>query len=206
MAVEDVFAASHGVIWHNLRYYVNPITAKLEPITFDDHASESMTESYPDYLFQKNSIITRAAFENDEFSDIYFEKLFTLSSNFDDFITMHMEHMNQMSFIINRDDPGYQYDEVLEKLHKRQDDIQDLFNDKGTVCEIEFDQNNEYTLSITNKNIIPVYVHNIDPGNVDVSFEPEADYPIKIDGSSDKSFEINEVDEKQLKKFLFIIN
>ena len=195
MALEDVFASTHGTVWHNLRFYVNPITAKLEPITFDDQASESLLESHPDYLFQKNEIITRAAFDNNEFSEKYFEKLFTLSDYFEEFITLHLDHMDRMRFIINRDDPDYQFDEVLEKLRNRQEDIQDLFNDKGVVCEIEFDQNNKYTLSITNKNNIPVYVNNIDPGNENTSLTLETQYPIKMDGLNDMSFELNVVNE-----------
>jgi hypothetical protein len=100
-----------------------------------------------------------------------------------------------MRFVINRDDPGYQFDEVLEKLRNRQENIQDLFNDKGVVCEIEFDQNNKYTLSITNKNNIPVYVNNIDPGNENTSIPLEIQYPIKIDGLNTMPFELNVVNE-----------
>ncbi|MDF1516151.1 MAG: hypothetical protein P1S60_20245, partial [Anaerolineae bacterium] len=34
-ALTDVWGANHALQWHNLRYYYNPITAKLEPIAFD---------------------------------------------------------------------------------------------------------------------------------------------------------------------------
>ncbi|MGC9521883.1 MAG: hypothetical protein ACP5HG_08385 [Anaerolineae bacterium] len=34
-ALADVWGASHAVIWHNLRFYYNPITTLLEPIAFD---------------------------------------------------------------------------------------------------------------------------------------------------------------------------
>jgi hypothetical protein len=35
LAINDFWGESHGLIWHNLRYYYNPISAKLEPIGFD---------------------------------------------------------------------------------------------------------------------------------------------------------------------------
>ncbi len=35
LALSDLWSAPHGLIWHNLRYYYNPVTARLEPISFD---------------------------------------------------------------------------------------------------------------------------------------------------------------------------
>jgi hypothetical protein len=35
LAINDFWGESHGLIWHNLRYYYNPISTKLEPIGFD---------------------------------------------------------------------------------------------------------------------------------------------------------------------------
>lgn len=34
-AVSDLWAACHGTNWHNLRFYFNPVTARLEPVVFD---------------------------------------------------------------------------------------------------------------------------------------------------------------------------
>lgn len=38
LALTDLWSAPHGLIWHNLRYYYNPVTALLEPIAFDTDA------------------------------------------------------------------------------------------------------------------------------------------------------------------------
>ena len=38
LALSDLWKAPHGLIWHNLRYYYNPITTRLEPIAFDSDA------------------------------------------------------------------------------------------------------------------------------------------------------------------------
>lgn len=34
-AIADVFNAYHGIVWHNQRFYFNPVLGKLEPIGFD---------------------------------------------------------------------------------------------------------------------------------------------------------------------------
>ena len=34
-AINDLLSASHSEIWHNLRFYFNPITGRLVPIGFD---------------------------------------------------------------------------------------------------------------------------------------------------------------------------
>ncbi len=40
IAVADLFGSWHSVRWHNLRFYLNPITMKLEPIPFDGNLQE----------------------------------------------------------------------------------------------------------------------------------------------------------------------
>ncbi len=35
IALTDVFLARHGMIWHNQRFYYNPVLCKLEPIAYD---------------------------------------------------------------------------------------------------------------------------------------------------------------------------
>jgi len=38
-ALQTVFGAYHGAVWHNLRFYYNPVTCKLEPIAYDCYAN-----------------------------------------------------------------------------------------------------------------------------------------------------------------------
>ncbi len=39
-AVCDLLGSSHAVVWHNMRFYYNPVTALLEPIGFDANAGK----------------------------------------------------------------------------------------------------------------------------------------------------------------------
>ncbi len=38
LALTDLWCAPHGLIWHNLRYYYDPVAARLEPIAYDSDA------------------------------------------------------------------------------------------------------------------------------------------------------------------------
>jgi hypothetical protein len=39
-ALMDLFGAYHSLIWHNRRYYYNPLTSKLEPVVFDAYSGQ----------------------------------------------------------------------------------------------------------------------------------------------------------------------
>jgi hypothetical protein len=41
-ALSDLMGAEHAVVWHNLRFYANPLTSKLEPIGFDGNAGHAI--------------------------------------------------------------------------------------------------------------------------------------------------------------------
>ncbi|MDA1354394.1 MAG: CotH kinase family protein [bacterium] len=41
MAISDLLGAAHSTAWHNMRFYYNPITSKLEPIGFDANAGKA---------------------------------------------------------------------------------------------------------------------------------------------------------------------
>ena len=71
----DLFNAYHGIIWHNQRFYYNPITTELEPIGFDGfaerpsrryhflaegrlHREAAESTSLPAYFLQDSSFIS----------------------------------------------------------------------------------------------------------------------------------------------------
>jgi len=45
IAIHDLWGDTHALVWHNLRFYYNPITAKLEPIAFDELLYHSTSET-----------------------------------------------------------------------------------------------------------------------------------------------------------------
>jgi hypothetical protein len=44
-AVSDLMGAEHGTRWHNMRFYFNPVTLRLEPIGFDAESTQLMAPS-----------------------------------------------------------------------------------------------------------------------------------------------------------------
>ena len=44
VALSNLFGGSHGLIAHNLRFYYNPITNKLEPISFDSNSGHQLSK------------------------------------------------------------------------------------------------------------------------------------------------------------------
>lgn len=75
LALSNLFGGYHGLIWHNLRFYYNPITSKLEPISFDSNSGARLEKilQYPmaknDTVFQKKlleklKLVSSASFIN----------------------------------------------------------------------------------------------------------------------------------------------
>ena len=44
IALSDVLNGKHGLIWHNQRFYINPLTNKLEPIAYDCFTERKLLE------------------------------------------------------------------------------------------------------------------------------------------------------------------
>jgi spore coat protein CotH len=54
IAISLVMGAKHGLVWHNERFYYNPITSKLEPIGFDGEAGGTINRSFfPTNLYER---------------------------------------------------------------------------------------------------------------------------------------------------------
>jgi len=59
-ALHDLWSAEHGVAWHNLRFYYNPVTSRLEPVAYD---------AMPFYTFISETSISRAFITTRIFND-----------------------------------------------------------------------------------------------------------------------------------------
>ncbi|MCU0668230.1 MAG: CotH kinase family protein, partial [Myxococcota bacterium] len=51
-ALTDLLGAEHGSRWHNIRFYFNPVTARLEPIGFDAEITELTSLSSADLVLR----------------------------------------------------------------------------------------------------------------------------------------------------------
>ena len=89
IALTNLFGGYHGLIWHNLRIYYNPITNKLEPISFDSNSGTRLSKIL-EYPMSKNDTILQ---------EKVLEKLKLVSdSNFiNDLIVRHNTELQSLS-------------------------------------------------------------------------------------------------------------
>ena len=59
VALSNLFGGHHGLIWHNLRIYYNPVTNKLEPVASDSNSGYKV-ESIRHYVFSTDDPIYQA--------------------------------------------------------------------------------------------------------------------------------------------------
>lgn len=166
-AVVDVFASSHGSVWHNFRFYVNPFTGKLEPITFDDLAFSSGTGGNPLFLFQKNTEIVNQIMTNQHFLDLYFQKMSELSGNINQFMENHSKVINQFEYTIKRDDNQFIFN--VDKLVMRNNLIKELYSDQGLKCYWQENGDNSYSLYIKNYNQTPTFIDDLNSRSTSIS-------------------------------------
>ena len=86
LALIDVFNAYHGLIWHNLRFYYNPESKKLEPIAYDLFTEHDPKEEFIPGFMGMN-------FLNDKNKDLYFE--FQLLYSNKDFIDKYIGYLDK---------------------------------------------------------------------------------------------------------------
>jgi len=80
MALCDVLNGKHGLIWHNQRNYMNPITGKLEPVAYDcytklDEQQLSGELLGMNYVEKKSYTISEAVLSNQDMNDSYLHYL-----------------------------------------------------------------------------------------------------------------------------------
>lgn len=56
VALSNLFGGHHGLTWHNLRIYYNPVTNKLEPISYDSNSGNKIS-GIKHYILSKNDTI-----------------------------------------------------------------------------------------------------------------------------------------------------
>lgn len=90
-AFADVFYARHGIIWHNLRFYYNPVLCKLEPIAYDCFSDLGLHDSkgrviygyfndHKKVLDRREFYMTRYLFNDSSFASQYIKCLKEFSS------------------------------------------------------------------------------------------------------------------------------
>ncbi|KAA3639516.1 MAG: hypothetical protein DWQ02_03635, partial [Bacteroidetes bacterium] len=86
-AIMDVLGAYHGNFWHNLRFYYNPISSRLEPIGFDGFGTEDtylkdqIVLGYKVDTEDPGEDLTKLLFKDPVFFNSYMKHLYRISDN-----------------------------------------------------------------------------------------------------------------------------
>ncbi len=176
LAASDIFYACHGNIWHNMRYYFNPITAKLEPITFDEEPTFGLCQSSS----KKNDQLINPLFKDRKFISLYVHYLDKYLQEYDAFIESEQANLEQIAYIFQRDQIHFDdYSSVLDDYHEF---IRSTLYADNNDFFIEQISDNEFELTIKKNSFLNIHIQEIsyDGKSLNVDFSDYAE-KIKID-------------------------
>lgn len=117
-AIADVFNAYHGIVWHNQRFYFNPVLGKLEPIGFDAFGGKPPRRYtiLGEGALNPENIESNRLFgyllQDKEFNKLYFKHLYTYSSRkfLTKFLEKHQIGWDERLRLLQMEFTGYQPD------------------------------------------------------------------------------------------------
>lgn len=170
-AITDIFDANHSAIWHNLRFYYNPITRKLEPIGFDGYTEDGHYRMYVKLFFgefmssdyeDEWSAFYKYIFRDEEFIRYYVPAMVKYSS--DNFINELLEENDDEIFaletLIRRSTkPDYEFleNEIIKRARVINKNITP-FNENSVKVFREKDGDGNITTYASNYHNLPVEI------------------------------------------------
>lgn len=164
-AICDIMNAYHGIIWHNQRFYFNPVTALLEPIGFDGfggrperrYALLGSGALHPDQ--EASDHFHTALFLDTAFVRHYVQALHRISQ--DDYLTPFFDSLyapwKAREAFLQKEFPTYQPD--LNDIRVEAQYVRSLLLPlPGGQVSAQQTQNNPRLLQISNRHPLPVEV------------------------------------------------
>jgi hypothetical protein len=167
-AISEVLSAYHGLIWHNLRFYYNPITRKLEPIGFDGFTDIGKLILHDDLFFGefksgKGEVtweeMYKFLYRDSEFNRYYIPALIKFSSTgfIDDLINQHQEEALSLQGIINTTtNKKYNFD--INELYSRARKINKNITPDNEISLKAFRSTAQNEIMISNYHCLPLEI------------------------------------------------
>ncbi len=145
-ALTDLTQAYHALRWHNLRFYYNPLTARLEPVAFDGFGEEPMPWPDPfigfrqgnERLFreQGEALLTGQFFRDTAFYRMYIKTLYRYTSPrwLDSVLAALAPALRGYEKILRSEYPDYHFS-VQELIHRAEDLRHRLLPGKNTALQ-----------------------------------------------------------------------
>ena len=102
-ALADIFGVRHGLVWHNLRFYPNPLTGLIEPIAFDAGAGERITYlslDAPQESYEMTGILKEPVFQKAYLKKL---RLFSAPEYLADFLKVTRADLDRFVQILRRE-------------------------------------------------------------------------------------------------------
>ena len=155
LAISDLLNAHHGVIWHNLRFYFDPISELLIPIGFDGNAGEPLTSLaidnegglnyFNDLDFVKKYVSELERISREDYLDSLFKEI--------------NSKLNYQLSVIHKSYPGISFNKKL------------IINNQKKIVN-----------SINPINPLNAYLGDIDNNNLELNIANNQSWPIEIFG------------------------
>ncbi len=169
LALTEVMGGTHGLIWHNLRFYYNPISSKLEPIGFDANAGGRWTDNTEDLIRHKAWWYYRNIMDSRIFYEKYIQALARVTEK--SYLDNQFEHLEKdlqrNLYIIQSEFPWYRFPK--EVFYKNQEYIKKMLN-PVKVLHAYFRRYSEgkIELNVGNIQVMPVEVLGVSLNGTDI--------------------------------------
>lgn len=169
IAISDLLGAPHGNRWHNKRFYLNPITLKLEPVGYDAMPGATIysliyhSEFWIKGTFHTlNKIHQNAIFSDSNFLTAYIKCLERISSTtyVDSIFLSYDDAINENLKILYKEFPDYVFNKNI--LYKNAGFIRKILNPSAGVGAFFVEKKDDSViLQIINKQTLPIIIESI---------------------------------------------
>lgn len=159
LALCDVLGASHAVTWHNMRFYYNPVTSKLEPIGFDGNTGHLIVGLIGDVREQRRDSLRDRLFSDATFSRAYVQALARVAerSYLDENLADLAGELDEELRVLWRSYPEYTFDPAV--LYENQEYVKTMLRpDVAVHAYLADDCPGRICLDIGNLHGLPVEV------------------------------------------------
>ncbi len=131
--LSDMVRATHGRVWHNQRFYYDPVIGKLEPIFFDGYMSIGEKDANQPSILEASE---RRKYLYNLLSDTEFKSLvskyvkrYTSVEWLDAFYDKNQQQLEKLEKILQREYPNYQYSKnfVYSKANELRSQLDDSY-------------------------------------------------------------------------------
>jgi hypothetical protein len=175
-AISTLLNCPHSKVWHNMRFYYNPITSKFEPIGFDgncrldgaalavqEYAVECVITEDKDVCPNTPDIISNMILRDSEIYPLYIQELEKISN--DEYIDKFLEKVNKdlLIQIRNLQNENFFYHFPIGAIYASVSQVQQTLSPvKQVNAFLEKNNSKEIVVSIANTQRFPIEIIAID--------------------------------------------